>query len=409
MQSKFSKHPYEVTTINYNKLQSQTIDWIRFPLIVGVVFIHNSMLGDIDSIPTLSLEGLNLNIIVTYFKVMITQVLVHILVPCFFLISGFLFFRNSTNLTMASYKEKMQRRFYRLVVPYILWNLIFLLLYLLMFAKHGLEAKSLQLFFEQTRSFFESHGWLDVMWSCTLLEAERTNLLGQTILSTGPILPSFWFLRELIVVSVLAPVIYWLVKHLRYIFILFLLLCYFTGVWIQIPAASEMAVLYFSVGVAFSIHQKNIIVEFRRIEKISYMLSVILLLLATYYKGNRGYWAEPGPLFYHCYVIIGSVALFNIASRLLESGKTMVNRTLTGSVMFIYAFHSIWFINLIDVFINWTLAEVESWWYELIVFIITPFVKVGICIGVYLLLEKYFPKLLDILTGRIQQKKSFRG
>ena len=78
------------------KLQSATIDFLRFPMAVAVVMIHMTPrvvpLGEAD-FPLLSADGLY-NVV----AMGISHVLARIAVPVFFLISGLLFFLNMREL-----------------------------------------------------------------------------------------------------------------------------------------------------------------------------------------------------------------------------------------------------------------------------------------------------------------------
>lgn len=78
------------------KLQSATIDLLRFPMAVAVVMIHMTPrvvpLGEAD-FPLLSADGLY-NVV----AMGISHVLARIAVPVFFLISGLLFFLNMREL-----------------------------------------------------------------------------------------------------------------------------------------------------------------------------------------------------------------------------------------------------------------------------------------------------------------------
>ena len=80
-------------SVNDNEaLQSQAIDLLRFPLAIAVIFIHmNPAVTPIltAEFPLLSGHGI-LNII----QIALSRVLSSVAVPCFFLISGFLFFNN---------------------------------------------------------------------------------------------------------------------------------------------------------------------------------------------------------------------------------------------------------------------------------------------------------------------------
>lgn len=107
------------------ELLSKTINFLRFPLIVGVVFIHN----DISSV---TMQGIKYEFnnpewyyyIIDFFS----QVLSRISVPLFFFISGFLFFYHA-NFNLSTYKNKLKSRIKTLLIPYLLWNLIGFLIF----------------------------------------------------------------------------------------------------------------------------------------------------------------------------------------------------------------------------------------------------------------------------------------
>ena len=81
-----------MASTDYTRLQSQTINVLRFPLALGVVFIHMTpaTVAPIDaSFPLASPQGIyNLILIVT------SHVIPVVAVPGFFFISGLLFFLN---------------------------------------------------------------------------------------------------------------------------------------------------------------------------------------------------------------------------------------------------------------------------------------------------------------------------
>ena len=79
-----------MSSTDFSKLQSQTINFLRFPLIIGVVLIHSHVLKAVYG-GTNILEKVSMPyyIGVSYF---ISNVLSNIAVPLFFLISGYLFF-----------------------------------------------------------------------------------------------------------------------------------------------------------------------------------------------------------------------------------------------------------------------------------------------------------------------------
>jgi len=85
-----------------------------------------------------------------------------------------------------------------------------------------------------------------------------------------------WFVRDLMVIVLLSPVVYWLVKKTKGFFVLLIALFYVSGVWIDIHGLTSATVFYFSAGAYFSIFGKNLIVELKRFRLPSYLLCACL-------------------------------------------------------------------------------------------------------------------------------------
>ena len=143
---------------------SRFIQLTRFPLILGPVLIHCHWPGLEDSY-------------VQYICIEVGW----ITVPLFFLISGFLLFRNYDGST-SCYKKKMARRVYTLLIPYLVWNLIAYIFFAYIDRQIA------------PQHFIQSFFALPEM-------------------SGGPADHPLWFLRNIIVYTLLAPLIYWFVKQ----------------------------------------------------------------------------------------------------------------------------------------------------------------------------------------------------
>ena len=96
-------------------LTSRVVSFLRFPLIVAVIFIHCNLLVKHPELETMP---------VFYFLVYITMKLVCIAVPLFFFISGFLFFKEGL-FDFTLYSKKLKSRFRTVLIPYLLWNIIY--------------------------------------------------------------------------------------------------------------------------------------------------------------------------------------------------------------------------------------------------------------------------------------------
>lgn len=97
-----------------NDRLSKTIMFLRFPLIVAVVFIHTNLADVMINGRLLVNEGQFP--IHDLFRHIITNELARIAVPLFFFISGFLFFYH-TDFSMKMYKQKLKKRVRTLLVP----------------------------------------------------------------------------------------------------------------------------------------------------------------------------------------------------------------------------------------------------------------------------------------------------
>ena len=101
--------------LDWNRNQSQAIDLLRFPLMVIVVFGH-TLLTTVSvekaDFPLLSGQG-----VYNALSVMFTYVIPHMTVPVFFMMSGYLFFRNFNVWSWQVYREKLRKRFWTLLVP----------------------------------------------------------------------------------------------------------------------------------------------------------------------------------------------------------------------------------------------------------------------------------------------------
>ena len=186
-----------------DELLSKTISYLRFPLTVGVVFIHFNLVEHPITIHGVS-YGQDQPDWYCYFINFFSEVLPQVGVPLFFIISGFLFFYR-VDFDGAVYQQKLLKRVRTLLIPYILWNLIAVLMQVLYHIPLLLNNAdihfSLARFF---KAFFASEGIF-------VSSAEQTMVGGGF---PYPINLPMWYVRDLMVMVLLAPVIYWLTKRM---------------------------------------------------------------------------------------------------------------------------------------------------------------------------------------------------
>jgi len=153
------------------------LDLLKIVLTVGIVCRHAELVG---------MEGRSAFFdFLTRSMMLITEACV----PLFFIISGFLYFRNAPQKPGVDFFWKKTRsRLFSLVIPYLIANALAFVCYWL---AHRYAPQMISGFFGEdwNKPFF-------IFWA-------------------GPINMSLWFIRDLIIACIVAPLIYLLVRYTR--------------------------------------------------------------------------------------------------------------------------------------------------------------------------------------------------
>ncbi|HZE91535.1 MAG TPA: acyltransferase [Rhizobacter sp.] len=206
---------------------------IRFPLIVLVVCYHNESGGEF----TQQLQGAPALAFAVDF---LANSLGGIRVPVFFLIAGYVFFRNF-HADASWFGEKLQSRARSLLLPLIAWTALWMLVLSI--------AQKLPV----TAALLSGKS----IWSTTLVELSAHRLiLGFIGQGHQLFLYHLWFLRDLFVLVLLTPVIYLLIKGTRGWATLFVLVGWVSGM--AISWASSDALFFFFLGCHLAIAGKSI-------------------------------------------------------------------------------------------------------------------------------------------------------
>ncbi len=380
--------------LSEEKSLSYTIDVLRFPLALMVIFIHmNPAIVSLHEaeFPILSGQGI-FNIVC----MALSRVVPYIAVPTFFLISGFLFFVNFREWSWDGYKKKMKSRLRSLVIPYFLWNTVaFIFLFLGKLVMKSLPEGGLFAFLVEKGSwhiYYDSHTWGE----------DLVDWLGRSLYYAGPIDIPLWFLRDLIFVSLCTPIIYWMVKRLKIFVVGILFLAYVSKIWISIPGFSIEAVFFFTTGAYLALNGFNIVTIVKKSKYVHLPLMVILLCAIVWFRGDG---SAIGNNLFPFFVCAGVLSAFYIASVFVEKYNVRSKKLLVSSCFFIYAFHSLpifpyyghtmgvskWLIH--------TIIPGQSLAEEWIVYLASPFLAAAICILVLMILRKISPKLALLFSG----------
>lgn len=380
--------------IDWSRNQSQAIDLLRFPLMILVIAAH-MLLTPVSiykaDFPLMSGQG-----IYNALCIMFSSVIPHLPVPTFFIISGYLFFRNNDAWSWSTYKDKLKRRVRTLLIPYVLWNIIPVIINLVRFAVLAIGDKSADMVTGYVNSLS--------LWSI-FVEAVRlpwpANIFGWDCYLTGPINGTLWFMQDLMVLCIISPVIRYIVKKARLWVIALFAAAYVINITIPIPGLSFRGLLFFSIGSYFAIYGKNICEFSRRYFYLLLPASLVLCALSVYFGGTKETY---GLLFTSIFEITGSLSLFAVSSHLIEKKRARPNPFLIRCTFFIFVTH---LINILGVGLVVQLCRdflykvigTGSYLQLSITLFLTPFLTAGLCVLCYYLLERFTPNLAATLMG----------
>lgn len=372
---------------------SNTIKYLRFPLTVGIILAHSN-LGRLGFVVHGVQYGMNYPDWYYYFNVLFSEVLACLCVPTFFVVSGYLFFYK-TDFDEKVYIQKLKKRFRTLMIPYLLWNLIALLVK---------ATKMLPIFC----SIFQNMGNIEFRFS--LIRLFRTFFYDDGnsglfidhfqiihVTTPLPINGPMWYVRDLMVIILLTPLIYWLTKKFKYWFIIGLAIYLYLFGHLLLPEGSYLSLVidymfFFSWGAYYSINKQNLTSEMQKLKYVAYIfIPAIFIDLFTIDTKYNTYIFLP-------YIIIGIISIFIITSILMEKGKLHINNTLANCSFFVFALHSL-ILNDLGKLLFMACQLNDTPLVLLFLYIAIPTITIVICVWLYKLLNKYLPTICGLLTG----------
>ena len=301
--------------------------------------------------------------------ILFSQGFCRIAVPCFYLISGFLFFNKLETWDVHIWGEKLKRRFHSLLIPYLVWNIIAAVC---IWAYAQLRSPETDLSFRSLWNHIAEWGGL---W-------DRKEVLP----FDGPL----WFIRDLMLYILAAPLIFGFVKYLRLHGILLLEILILVFDWIP------EGLLFFCTGAFLKICRYDLVNSFKRFRVPAIVISGILLCLLIplfqYYPELYRFWEN-------LFVIAGTVAVISWTSHFIEKGKLRVHPFLSSSSFFVFCAHN---VLVLHEFSRWILYHSLPFSGEVnacLDLLLRPVIAVLICLGVYWLIRRLSPGLTQVLSG----------
>lgn len=345
---------------NFNQRLSAAITWLRFPLIFLIILLH--------CYSVVRLEGPR----VSYFKAIyaFSLWLGETGVPGFFFISGYLFF-----LSKKSYLQKLKTRIHTLLIPYLLWNAILLSLYLIAYAAgypQNINYRSITEYclIDYIRLFWDRGSY------------DNGNFV--------PLLCPFWYIRNLLIMSLLSPLLYYIVKYGRELFLLIV------SIWWMMTyhnAFIPQTLLFFSLGAYFSIMDVNpleVIVRYKN------CFLALFALFAFADIAMHTIYATPINLQVHRLALIFNIPVLILLADLCVRRKYSTS-ILPNAAFIVFAVHYPIVVSLRKFCAaKYVMASDIT---HIILYFICVIIATIMSILIYILLERYFPKLKNILSG----------
>ena len=353
-----------------SEVDSRRLQVLRWPLIVLVVFIHAN--NDRIGLPAPEASPASW---VHWIRKAISEGLAATAVPLFFLTSGYLFFAGKP-LSRDSYLQKLRRRGRTLLVPYLFWNASLAAVFAV-----ALRWPALEGFVSGEQGAFLDQGplaWLD-------------GVLGIT---QAPVSYPFWFLRDLMLVVVAAPLAAGMFR-LGPIGMGMLLgglgFYWLHHAW-PLPVPAVVAVLFFFAGGALASEGRSL---FPRSPLLLALAGLYPLVVTLEWMGVAGSWT---PQLHQIGIGCGIVFVLAITAwveRWPRFSEALVG--LSGSAFFLFAMHEPTLTLVRRV--AYKVLPVHGPWMDLVHYFVTAAFVIAFGTGLHRVLQRVTPRFTAWITG----------
>jgi len=353
-----------------DKIASDRLKILRFPLIVGVVFIH-AYVTDVGFSNEVIGSGHN-GWLLTFIRDLVSRGVARIAVPLFFLMSGYFFFLG-LKWSLTNYKAKLKSRINSLLIPFLFWNILTLLVY------------AAAQYLPVTQIYFSGK-------SSPISEFRVYDYLNALIgINSYPISYQFWFIRDLMVLVVLSPMFFLIINYVPMIFLGVVSALWFVDFWpVYIPSSS--AILFFYIGALMAISGGSLFRFDSNGNKIL-ILYILILLIDVLTKGGL----------YNAYIHKTGI-LFGIASALYITQFALNNKKISSFLLwssntsfFVFAIHEP-FLTITRKIV-YKLLEPNSETMLLALYVSIPIVVIAVSMYIYVLLMSLNSRFVVLISG----------
>lgn len=336
---------------------------------VGIIFVHASgtTMRYADKEIGLTQTSFAIEFIIKFISDGVARA-----VPMFFLISGYLFF-TGLERSKEKYFVKLKSRVKSLLVPFVFWNIFTLLIIAIV---QTLPATQIYLT-DRIPSVvsFSGFDYLNAIFG----------------VDQYPIAYQFWFIRDLMVLVLLAPLIKILLEYLATPFMVLVFIYWFLGVWpVYIP--SSVGLLFFSLGAYLATLQKNLFA----FDKYGVVLILSYLVIIAFHSLFH---SEPfSPYLHRLGTIFGLFAVLSLTKFIARSQQLKsIILWLSNASFFVFATHE----PLLTVLkkVAFKLISPETSAMILFLYLALPIMVIIFSVTAYHFLIRVSPKMVSTITG----------
>lgn len=344
---------------------SEKLKVISFVSMLLVVFRHAYNLGEDLTIAKQDCYSF-------FIQVFISSGFTSIAVPVFFSISGYFLFLNKKQ-SFKNYRLVLSKRFSSLVIPYLFWSISWFALYFLkdLFIKKCIQNYTLKY------------------------------IVNEVFINPIPL--QFWFIRDLFLLVIVSPLIYFLIKYSKGLIIFFFAIIWYLNV--LVPLNESIALLFFFIGSYLGINRIDLKSN-KNYGIFLIMIWLFILSFQTFYIFNSHHNNSILEVIQDDHlinlldksgIIIGILAVWNIYDLLFKNVDLITLKwfSLTNFSFFIYAFHLpiLWMVP------NWIYSLIGKNKFSLAIYIVAPSFIILFSLFLGRFLKKYTPNFFAIITG----------
>lgn len=335
---------------------SYKLSFFYYFLSILIVILHSNCENTLNWINDGSFISNIIEIVITYICG-----IGHLAVPTFFIISAFLFYRNIQSVKATI--EKIRKRAKTLFLPYLLWNTIFVLIFLLIFNS-------------PISHFIHTPNNLNSI-----------SKIINAILSSS--YTPLWFVKNLLIYICLSPLLYYLSRSSAILLSIITLFIIGINFFNNINYYSPLYWLpCYLIGIVFTKKTfKSFFIFDTNLNKpqiILYTLTFIILLALAVHMN-----------WFYIYRILGPIIIWRLSNAILCKNKIRMKYYWKYS-FFIYCTH-FFIINLLQKLMYLIMGNSNISY--IIIFLLTPLIVIPICIKIASFLERKANKCYNILTG----------